>query len=401
MNSSTSTSDNSRRFICIFLLAWLCLLCAPALLVLIVDPYHVFHRSIFSDQPFYKDNERYQVAGIIHHDLAPANPDSLVVGTSLSSNFTAAYIQKYFGWQAVNLSIRASTLSERTFVLEEALRSSNIKQVIFEINPADIGDGGVDVFHDPDFPLYLYQPGYTNKTRYLFNYSVASQSIALLMRNCESCNKTAQELGLPYFKKAAWGFGIEQWNEWLRDAEDNQAFTVFNTPERQLAMQQELDRIILSQGRDTWEWQNSFPFENIHNNLVAVIKKHPEIEFRIWFGAVSLYRYAGEDRASSINMYVALRRTVTNELAQLPNVRIYSFDNDKDIVGDMRNYMDSSHFSRSTLEYILSEMSKDTHRLQPETIDAFCEQFRQNIFSFKIKIPETTLNSTQDEESAR
>lgn len=89
----------------------------------------------------------------------------------------------------------------------------------------------------------------------------------------------------------------------------------------------------------------------------------------------------------AVNRHVELRRFVTKELATLPNVKIYSFDNDLDIVGDMKNYMDPSHFSRKIMTEILADMSRDSHRLYPQDIEVFAEKFRNNVLNFDIQAP--------------
>lgn len=71
MSSDTNSERDSWRFISVFLAAWLLLMLLPALVVAIIDPYQVFHRTFLPKVYFYKENERYQMAGLIKNYLGP------------------------------------------------------------------------------------------------------------------------------------------------------------------------------------------------------------------------------------------------------------------------------------------------------------------------------------------
>lgn len=389
MNSSISTSDPavSARYIRRFLLCWLLLMLAPALFVVVVDPYQAIHRSFLDNPPFYKDNERYQVPGLIRHYLRDSDYNSVIIGSSLSSNFTTEHLQQHLGWNALNLSMRASTLAERSFVLQEAIRTGKVKHVLFEINPTDFMDDETDPRQDPAFPAYLYNDSLAAKWRYYFNQTIVLQAAAVLLHDAGMEQANMLVAGKPVFEADAWGFGINRWTNWLDSAERSETFSRYNTRDNLLALHADLEQKKPQQQRENWEWRTDYPFTGVRKNLVELVRNNPDVEFRIWFGAVSLLRYAGDINIDAINRHVEIRRIITNELSGLPNVKIYSFDNDMNIVGDLGNYMDVSHFSRAILEKVLQEIGRDTHRLHAADIDRFVETFRKNILEFEVKVP--------------
>lgn len=388
MNSSTSTSDaSSVRYIRRFLLAWLCLLLAPAALVVAVDPYQTLHRSFIADPPFYRDNERYQVPGLIDHYLRDGNYDSVVIGSSLSSNFTTELLQEHLGWRALNLSVRASTLGERAFIFQRAAATGKIRRVLFEINPTDFIDEDITPAADPRFPAYLYQDNPLRKWRYVFNESTVLQSMTILLRDTALAERYLLSHHRPLLDPDAWGFGVNQWSVWMDRAERANAIANFNTRDNRLALKADFDKTRLAQQRDSWQWQTGHRFIGVRQNLVELVRQHPDVEFRIWFGAVSLLRYAGDINMDAINKHVEVRRFIVKELAGLPNVKIYGFDNDADIVANLDNYMDVAHFSREIMHRILSDIGHDTHRLERDNIDPYCEHFRDSILQFDIPIP--------------
>jgi hypothetical protein len=390
MNSSTSISDDSvsLRYIRRFLVCWLVLLFAPALLVIAVDPYQALHRSFLQDPPFYRDNERYQVPGLIDQYLRAGDFDSAIIGSSLSSNFTTDLLQEHLGWRAINLSVRASTLGERAFIFQRAVNSGKLKHVLFEINPTDFVDEDVTPEQIPTFPAYLYQDSFFGKWRYFFNQTTVFQAAAILLRDTVVADWYLKLEGKYLLDPDQWGFGVERWSFWMDGAERADAFAKFNTRENRQALKADFDKTRITQLRDSWEWQTGHAFKGVRQNLVDIVRSHPEVEFRIWFGAVSMLRYSADINMDAINKHVEVRRFIVNELADLPNVKIYSFDNDADIVSNLDNYMDVAHFSRNTLNRIATEISRDTHRLNRDNIAAFCDQFRKNILEFDVTVPD-------------
>ena len=394
MNSFTSISDltASRRFAIRLLLIWLFLLLLPAVLVIVVDPYQVFHRSWLPQVFFYKDNERYQVAGLVKHYLGhDSDYDSAVIGSSLSANITSEEVQATLGWKALNLSIRAGSLAERALVLQQALASGNIKHVLLELNPADTGD--VEALGNT-FPAYLYTNQWFDKYQYVFNQTLVLSSLALLEKNGWLNNFpeiVRKQFLLDPLKWSAEDVG--SWNRWIQDAELNDAFNVYNNLANLSNKKQELNTIRQQQGREGWIWRTDYSFAEQKAVMLDSIRKHPEVEFRIWFAAASLWRYAADFNMDAINKHVELRRFVVSDLASLPNVRIYGFDNELSITAELHNYMDPTHFTRQIQSRILNEIANNNHRITLDNIDAYTVSFRDNILHFDVNIPDIDTQS--------
>ncbi len=220
MSSDTNSERDSWRFISVFLAAWLLLMLLPALVVAIIDPYQVFHRTFLPKVYFYKENERYQMAGLIKNYLGPVTgTDSIIIGTSLSNNFLDEDVQSRLGWSALNLSMRGSTLAERSFVLERAIETGHVRHVIFEINPIDFLDDALDPKTDQAFPAYLYSNAYNDKGRYLFNQTVALQALALYRQSYPFSDEAVLSAVWPAWHGGAWHEGLRHWMAWMETTE--------------------------------------------------------------------------------------------------------------------------------------------------------------------------------------
>ena len=234
------------RYVRIFLLVWYALIFVPAAVVLLIDPFQVFHKSWLDTVFFYKDNERYQIAGVLKNYLDDDNSyNSVLIGTSISANITAADIAATLGWRAINLSVRAASLTERFYILKKALSHTSVKHVLMEVYAADIEDD-VDFIQEnsTDFPAYLYTDSLRDKQHYVFNLSVFHNCWVLLRLN--DWLGWLPQIIQDFFKpdSDAWSEGdVGKWNVWVTDPGHRDAFSIFNQPANLQKKKQELAAI--------------------------------------------------------------------------------------------------------------------------------------------------------------
>lgn len=386
---------DSVRYIRRWLLLWLLALSLPAALVFAVDPYQVFHRSWLPRTFFYKDNERYQVAGLIKQYLgAAAGYDSIAIGTSMSSNFSSQDMDTFLGWRALNFSIRASSLSERLYVLDKALATGKVKHVLFEVFADDFQDSGesVDGPHS-NFPYYLYTPAWRDKQHYLFNVSVLQAAYALLgEQGYLNALPVAWRTAVPAGK---WVEGVPRladWSVWLADAERNALFARYNTPESLATLSAKLAQARQAQAAQQWAWRADCCHRTA-DLIRAVVRAHPEVDFRIWLAAASLNRYASDANMDYTNQNVEIRRHLIRTLADEPNVQLFGFDNDLAITADLHNYMDTVHFTRTIEQTVLRAVASGQYRLAARDADVYADTFRSHIEDFSIVVPPQRQNT--------
>ena len=80
-----------------------------------------------------------------------------------------------------------------------------------------------------------------------------------------------------------------------------------------------------------------------------------------------------------------LRRCLVNAVANMPMVRVFAFDNEYWITGDIGNYRDTAHlFNRDILEYILESVPLRRHQLTSENVDKYSQDLIGNVTSNRI-----------------
>ena len=66
-------------------------------------------------------------------------------------------------------------------------------------------------------------------------------------------------------------------------------------------------------------------------------------------------------------------------------VRVFAFDNEYWITGDIGNYRDTAHlFNRDILEYILESVPLRRHQLTSENVDKYSQDLIGNVTSNRI-----------------
>jgi hypothetical protein len=381
------------RYAKLFLSIWSLVIFVPAAVVLLIDPFQVFHKSWLSKVFFYKDNERYQIAGVLKNYLDDDSAyNGVIIGTSISANITAADIASTLGWRVVNLSVRAAPLTERFYILKKSLEHSSVKHVLMEVYANDTEDD-MDFIQDnsADFPAYLYNDSLRDKQHYVFNLSVFHNCWVLLRLNgwLVWMPQTIQDFFKPDIN--AWSEGdVGKWNVWVTDPSHRDAFLLFNQPANLQKKKQELATVRALHKKELRPWQTDYAFDIQKKCLVDVIKAHPDVQFDLWFAPVNLGLYASGFNRENINKNVEFRRFLVKSLDDQTNVRLFGFDNVLSITADMRNYMDYSHFSSAIQKQVLQDITHGNYRLTADNIDVYAEQFKNNILAFDIAVPATT-----------
>ena len=379
------------RYTAAFLSVWLLLLAVPIFLVVVIDPYQVFHRTFLPRVFFYKENERYQIPGLVKHYLGEATgTDSVVIGTSLSANFLEENIKQTLGWDAVNLSMRGSTLAERSFVMERAIETGHVRHVIFEINPIDFREGVNDPRNDADFPAYLYSSHLQDKGRYLFNRTVVTQALALFRQCYPELENALVASVWPVLNVNGWHDGLHHWIAWMETLEQPAAFQDYSTQENRVRLKQQLDAAKKARAPFMGDWRRDYPFYVVQKNVVAVMRAHPDVTFYIWFPPVNNLRYALEPTMDMTNMAVEMRRYLVKALADEPNVRLFGLDGELSITGDLSNYMDTQHFTMRIQQWVLESIAQGHYQLTGDTVDDYASRLTNNILQADIAVAQSS-----------
>ena len=119
----------SKKFVFIFFGFSFFMIFAFLFVIWYRDPLHLYHKPYsYKDEIF--GNMRIESAGLIkHHDF-----DSLIFGSSMLENTSAAEANANLGGKFMNLSLSGSDFYERALILDFAFRHKNFKKIIYSLD---------------------------------------------------------------------------------------------------------------------------------------------------------------------------------------------------------------------------------------------------------------------------
>ena len=337
-----------------FALLTLLLLGGVAAVNAVFDPYQIFHDQLRSPAR-YSTNHRFQAPGMIRRLLKPGTGyDSLIIGTSMTQNFRPSEVSERFGWgKTVPLSVSGASAREIRLVLGKALDSGQVRHALVGVfhgyaEPTPALEPGV-------FPLYLYEGC---PAKYFFNFSTLRAAF-----------ETYSGRG------SNWVSDLDAYNLWVQDRQ------LFND-EANLAR----FRARLKQARERRESEagRAQQFPAFDEQLLPLIKGHPETEFICFFPPYSLYYFAtlAEDDFERLMDFYG---HAVAALSQTPNARIFGFDTCFDFTGNLANYSDEAHYRAAMNSAMLQFMAAGRHRLTPQAWPDYRRQLTEAARGYRLQ----------------
>jgi hypothetical protein len=336
------------RFLAIYTRLTVALLSAVVVINGVVDPLWVYHKP-WLPQRFVKD-QRQGNPGLARF----SKYDAVVVGNSLSENFLVSEIESRLGWHALKLSVSGSTAREQRLILEQALRTGQVRNVLWSIDMFSF-EYGPDATRFPDFPFHLYDRDATTISKYLLSGSTLLSSIKVV---CGDGPKDLEARHVWYHKST---FGKEQvLARWRSDVIHRS-----NKPDN-----------------DDIAWQS------VEKQVLDAIRKHPQIRFTFVLPPyTALYRVS--ELVAPRNQFASrmqFKRKLATSLLQFPNVELFDFETVHEITHDFERYMDLVHFDLQSSNAMLGWIAEGTHRVTLENLDEQIRELEQDTHRYSATV---------------
>jgi tellurite resistance-related uncharacterized protein len=314
-----------KQFVIRITLVFVLVLGAFAGFVYASDPYVYYHKGGIYKRTFVKNfNMRYQIAGLLRN----LDYQTVFVGTSMAHNFKEESINRLFNTQSLNATISGSSAREQRSAVELALASKDVDQVFWEINYDSLA-GEPDRI-DATFPKYLYDRNVLNDLPYLLSTD-ALKKIDFQIKNQENVNMDTD----PY------------------------SFYKFGDKKKPLTvegMEKELEGI----SAPPQAWHNTETYvASFKENMLEMVKQNPDVEFTFFYTPYPITRHIViQETAPQINQdRLDTKLEIFNELSHYKNVKVYDFQDEKEITYNVANYMDRSHYFSFINEWMLEQMA--------------------------------------------
>ncbi|MBP3655819.1 MAG: hypothetical protein J6K32_03900 [Clostridia bacterium] len=299
--------------------------------VVIIDPFEIYHEALFYIPPIDNGTQNYSNAGI----AKSYDYDSVVIGSSMTENFSTKLLDAQLGGSFVKLPINGGSPFNHKQMMDLAFSTHDVQRILY----------GVDVealtyfYKTPkcEMPEYLYDDNLLNDTQYWFNMSVLGKflprCLATLGQSDPDLRDTMYNWGdlYDYGREAA-----------LRGIRIN----------GKTIPQKEQAPVLSQQSR-----------LNVEHNYLPYIESHPETEFLFFFPPYSAAMWYRFYTLGDLDYHLAQKEALTEILLQYDNVKVFDFQARTDWILDLNNYIDASHYGPWINDAMTMHIARDEYRV--------------------------------------
>lgn len=337
----------------------------PSTIVVLADPCHVFHRpigGIFRHGFTY--NQRCQNAGLINQYLAGNGGRSaaVLVGTSLSGNFLPSDITRAYDLQrALKLFLPDGRPAEQQATMEHALQNQSAKLAIWEILPQQYllygKDGMGKLVDSAIFPAYLYNRSRLDDYRYIFNQATLQATLDVLQQ--------ADIVNIP---------SIDMMGIWDHGCPTTRSCNPFHTAVDISDLRKDFKQPLHTLLRDAE--RATLDYSTVDQRLLSTLQRHCNTALRIdlFFPPLS-YLWFSRQNSLEFHYHLYMLRYVTGKIATCDNIRVFAFNDEGWIAGDLAHYHDPRHFYGDVQRYIIESMASGKHVINTDNVAAYEKRF--------------------------
>lgn len=328
-----------KKFIIVFICAFVSPYIFLATFIIGVDPYYVFHRP-FNMQPTKTDAPHYVARGLIRN----MDYDILLCGTSMCENMHTDYIDSKFGGTSIKVIQHGSYSNDFTASLKQAARSRQADIIIMGLDSAmwKKPNEGYRIEGIPDYAVNM--PNLINCLPYVFNVETLIPCIQLVKENMD--------------------VNLEKMNNWW--SIDEEAYGIANV--EQDWKNKKITGYGLPESNVDLAWDN-------YNNLVEGIEacQSEGIMVKFFIPPYSVADFSLYDYKSDL----AINKEVWRKLLQYDNVEIYAIQFDTALIQCFEWYRNVNHYNGLVCDIIIDDIANGKLLLTEDNIDECVETFEQ------------------------
>lgn len=325
------------RWIKLVLFCFAGILVAGALLTITIDPCMRYAHRL-GPTLYIMDYET--IPGMLRHEQY----DSLIIGSSTSQNFNLKEFRDQLKLSPVKATASGCFWATGKVFLDMALeaRRDSLKAVIQSLeipayfNPADQ--------HKTELPGFLYDPPGFPDCRYWWNFDI--------------WNEYCKNLRRIFLKsKSSWA---DYQNRDLMYAGDYRADLMkFGAARLKREFNRNHFRPKPFQPEKIQNFETSF-----RKNILDSVSRHPEIRFLFYFPPYSIFYLAESLQTGQLIPALETREKIAEKLLAFPNVELFDFQADFDVITNPDRYKDLIHFVPPVNDQMVRKMAAGESRIR-------------------------------------
>lgn len=324
----------------------LLLLCVAA--VVIFDPFFQYHKPLPGLKAVLTDKEYQCVGSLKHFDY-----DSVIAGSSVSENYNNSWFDAGFDCRSIKAIRSYGATADLCYLLDIAFEKQKLKYVFYNLDPSALAADPQTTFALTGCPMYLYDDNYLNDVEYWLNKDVLLEKIPYLVANSLIGDYDENE-----------SYNWAKWKEFNSDM-----ILGLYIRKRTIEEMKPADYY----GR---------VLEGNLELLTREVSAHPDTVFYIYMPPYSMVWWDNLYREGDTESYLYNMEQAFERLLAYDNVRMYSFLNDREVVTNLENYMDTLHFSPEINQYICECLIQDKNRVTKENYQEKIRAMRE--FSYEV-----------------
>lgn len=319
-----------KRFFKISLSLTLTLLVMIGTVVFFIDPFN-HYRADKDLTKIIHHQTYYQNVGIAKN----ASYDTLITGSSMVQNFRADHFDQKTGSKAIRLPFEGGILSDYITLIDTAIENNNdLKCIYFGLDNYLI-TGDSNLLNETErIPSYFVDNNIFTDVKYLLNKDV----IFTYMRTYFG-NKTRSDYNI---------YEMQMWEN---------SNTVFS-------------KEAVLDGYKKQEQAATQPIDlyedsalNVSKTLCERIANNPDITFIFFAPPYSILQWYSTVTAGKLDSNIFALKTIYGKLLKYNNVRLFYFQNIPELITNLDNYKDATHYRSSYNEYMLECFANGNYEL--------------------------------------
>lgn len=319
--------------------------------VIYVDPFFHYHKPQ-PDLYHTLKSQRYQNDGILKN----FDYDAIITGTSMTENFKATEFDKLFGVNSIKVSYSGGSFKEINDAIRTGCESpNNVRYVIRSLDLYKIIADKDEMRKDlGTYPTYLYNNNLIDDVKYIFNKDAFFKHTLRVLKN----KVKGKRGGITSFD------AYSNWNKHYKFG-------------RTYVMKGQKGYVANIKQKSFSAKDLQMATENIRANVTELAKANPKTKFYYFFPPYSVAYWANQSSRGELERTLAAEKLAIEMILDCPNIKLFSFNLMTDIVTDLNNYKDTTHYGEWINSDMLRYMKNDVGLITKDNYKEYLKQERE------------------------
>lgn len=320
------------------------LVCAG--IVIVIDPFFQYHKPL-DNFPYVVDDQVDMNPGLARN----MDYDSVMLGSSMVVNFNTDWFTEKMNLNTIKLPYNGAYPKDQSNIQDIIFKAKDdgVKQVFLGIDEMNYS-GGID---ETKFPItdYLYDNNKLNDVQYIFNKDV-------ILDYCirpifDKKDKTDWNMIYPF---------------WWQDEHYQKALVLMYYEPAQKQIPIYMRDLYMDTAMAAKPFIDAIEL-NLETNILPYVEAHPDTKFTFFYPPYSILYWNDVCNRCELDIVMEKYRYVSTRLLEFDNVELYFFQNQEDIICNLNNYADYTHYHPRICQYMVQCFASGDRRVTMDNLD--------------------------------